>query len=293
MTRKRRPEHIVSVEREWPFGLDGTNADSDSLLFRPYRRVATKGAPTGTINHAVLQTDEPLPGKGRSRAELHPLLRTVARLFGSFCYTPGGMILFFPGFRSARFTPLDRDAAGAVQGQTAVIPDHFTLEGSFERWHMTSADGEHKRGFRTLPLEQGAVRWFGLSVSQSVPLEPIYRRCRWEFSCPDSDSKRRFQDIFASAEQAAPHVIEAPDARVDGGSWFWHFEVVVSRVENLDPAIRQVIVPRTPIGIVRSDLRRLLVRSHPVSLPGFSGTLIVMASRLSGDLADSIVLSHV
>ena len=52
---------ILVLTRTWPFGLYRIDSNEDSLLFRPYRQIATTGAPTGTLNYAVLQTDESLP----------------------------------------------------------------------------------------------------------------------------------------------------------------------------------------------------------------------------------------
>src|SRR5204863_4418394 len=125
----------------WEFGLYQRNPKGgDSLLFRSYRRLVETGAPTGRINYLFLHTGEPLPrvtAKGfrlrRLRDALSirrwraPILRSFPRLLGTLCYTPGRMILFFPGFPATYLGHYN------VQGKTAkpFAIDHFSLEPKF------------------------------------------------------------------------------------------------------------------------------------------------------------------
>jgi len=294
-------DDTLVLTRVWPFGLYKTDTNEDGLLFRPYRRIATTGGPTGTLNYAVIQTDEPLPKpieKGFWRERVYdrilpwrrgPIHRTIPRLLGSFCYT-GRMILFFPGFRGTYLTGFDKHDQRDNR-RTDFLTDHFSLEPNFDRWHVTSFRNEYVKGFRTIRLKPNLVFWFGMSVEANTEFEAICRVTSWTFQCPDSDSQRRFDDAFAASRDSQPHIIAAPDSRVDNGSWFWHFEVVLQLGEFASYPATPFHLPY-PFATIRSNVRELHVRSHPLRLPGFEGIIFITASRLSGSLSEPIILAH-
>jgi hypothetical protein len=291
---------------EWPFGRYAVNPDPKSLLFRPYRRLATSGAPTGTFSLMFLDAVEPLPhsaAKGFRLLRLwdtvaptrrHPVYHSEFKLLGSLCYTRGGMLLYFPGYRSTfitgytrQFTPTDhRDNFTA---------DHFSLEPNMQRWHISAEDETHLRGFGVMSLPDDVIFWFGMTVRTASEFEPIYRRSRWSFDYPDADSKRRLDDVVRARQDSVFNIIECPDATVDHGPSLWHFEFTVKRgaVESPDPT-PALHFPPEPLARINpsTPFPALPVRSHRIQLPTFDGAVFLSTTRISGTLSVPILLTH-
>jgi hypothetical protein len=294
----------LTLTMRWPFGRYAVNPDPESLLFRPYRRLATSGAPTGTFSLMFLNAAEPLPpsaAKGFRLLKLwdavsptrrHPIYQNEFKLLGSLCYTPGGMLLFFPGYRSTfitgytrQFTPTDR--------RDNFIVDHFSLEPNMQRWHISGHDGTHLRGFGVLSLPDDVLFWFAMTVQAASEFEPIYRRSRWTFHCPDTDSRRRHDDVLRAREDSVFNIIECPDATVDDGPSLWHFEFTVKRdaVESPYPTL-PLHFPPEPLARINPSTRLsgLPLRSHRIQLPTFNGSAFVSTTRISGTLSVPVLL---
>ncbi len=296
--------NVLSLTRTWPFGLYADNPSHESLLFAPFRRIAATGAPTGKLTYLFLNTGEPLPGaarKGHRLAKWYdrlsptrraPIFHTHIRFLGSIAHSPGGMVLYFPGFSGAYIHGIDSRSARPTERRDDFRTHHFSLEPTFNRWHITSLDGERVARLGVEPHGTDELFWFAMSIREVSDLESIYRRNRWLCEIPSTDGHRRFTDIASACDGAVFQIVECPDARVDAGPAFWHFEFTVRRSPVYDFPQPAMHLPRPPVATITSDVHRLAIRSHVVRLPGFAGGIVIVATRVSGTLSFPILLTH-
>ncbi len=307
---KRHHEHnFLEFTREWPFGLYAHNRSPESRLLSAYSRIASIGAPTGSINYLFLNAEEPLPReseKGFGLAQWwdevapwrrrRPYSRTLMRLLGVLCYTSGGMLLYFPGYRGTWISGYDR-ALNPADRRDPFEVDHFTLEADFQRWHITARDGQRVRRLSVDSFAPDLIFWFAMTVHRASEFEAIYRRNTWFFDCPGSDAKRRLEDIVESEHGVEFQVVERPDAartipcQAGDVSHLWHFQFLVKLGSANDLPAPRLILPSAPLASIEK-LTQIPVRRRAINLRGFNGSIVVDAARLSGNLSVPVLLTH-
>ena len=128
MTKHKMNTIVVTVK----FPEELTQGTSDSFfnpLARPLRRVLENGI-IGRITYTFYQ--EPVK----------PI-----RTFGSFCYTPGERLLFFPGIvnRRLRWNSEGKKKVEKFNLPNNTLIDHFSLEKELDKWHVTLLDEKAKK----------------------------------------------------------------------------------------------------------------------------------------------------
>ena len=263
-----------------------TQGTSDSFfnpLVRPLRRVLENGV-IGRITYVLYQ-------------ELNKPLRT----FGAFCYTPGERLLFFPGIvkRSLRWNSEGKQKIEKFNLPTDTLIDHFSLEKELDKWHITLLDinGEKKyplRKYKTRRYQDNSLFWFGLSVKSPYVLDPTPRESQFIFPSPETDSERRIQDIIKARDGAIFSLISLPDGLTLNVDEYLHFEVLVTKDKRGGIDLPQFInFPTTPPGLESSvEMEtQLTVRTHPVRLQGFPGSVFIVVAKHKGILSNEAVIT--
>lgn len=264
-------KYLVNVNLPFDFGLDADNTNPRSALFRPWRRLAETGNPTGKVNYIFVQ--------------FHGQVWTV----GSLCHSPRGLLLFFPGFEKGNVTTwMANEPASKTYKRFQV--DHFSLEKTLDRWHLTNARSEHIGSFKVSLEQQDLIHWFAVSVCQPSELEALCRRNRWAFPCPDTDSQRRMRDLVQSRDEAVDRLIIHEDPTITSGGSFLHFNFFVSKRAELDA------IPEIQPGPDRRAARisippPYLLTCHCTHIPGFTGTVAVCAMQIPGELSMPVVVT--
>jgi hypothetical protein len=123
--------------------------------------------------------------------------------------------------------------------------DHASLERDRQSWHATSpGSSQHLGRPTTLDLGNGAVLWFGLSVTSTSVLRPVLARTTITTSVPSSDARRR-AEVFRTARDGAQFPIlhlnnELPSPP---GESFLHFAIVVSPTGSPEYAGQELGAP--------------------------------------------------
>ncbi len=144
----------LRITQALPFGIEKEGREIHSALFEPWRRLAETGKPTGTANFMFLDGQEAMPIGCRTilRACWQTLTRAperayawrLVRVLGAVCHTPGGQLLYFPGFTGTSLTAYDHKGR-VLKDQNPFLVDHFTLESNFRTWHITPRDAARNR----------------------------------------------------------------------------------------------------------------------------------------------------
>jgi len=119
---------VVTVKFPEEF-TQGTNDSFFNPLARPLRNVLENGI-VGRVTYAFYkEPDKPI------------------RTFGSFCYTPGERLLFFPGIvnRRLRWNSEGKKKVEKFNLPNNTLIDHFSLEKELDKWHVTLLDEKAKK----------------------------------------------------------------------------------------------------------------------------------------------------
>jgi len=282
--------HTVSIT--WNSGGlgAGRSVNRISALVRPFRLLLDEGKPIGGINYLFYQSDK-------------------TRVLGALCFTPYRRLLFFPGITKRNPRWITEGATLRTIGQTNELIDHLTLDPDFNSWHVTmlGLDNSRKsvlRKYRTKEISESVTYWFGFSILSDNILEECPDEIRMGFSSSSKDADRRIKIAKSSLRNSVNHVFPLyTDASVTGSN-FIHFDFIIDRrnrncFSNHSPKRRTLfdsVPPATtaPTGppALRSPVPvplQLPVRSHPVTIPGFQGTIWVTMSMRTGELVQQAV----
>lgn len=263
---------IIELSFEFPFGADGENSSTDSCLFRLYSMLANSGKPVGTINYISYD-----PRDGRMF------------ILGSLCYSPRRHLLFFPGFSADLIETFNEHSDRPIISRYNFPIDHFTLEPSFTRWHITPNAPERRvKKLKVYHLSQKLIHWFSVSIRDEEKLEEAKRFNRLSFECPEIDAQRRLSELKEAIEGAIFQITRLHDECIPRRAGeFLHFDFWL----DLSPTGRNK--PQCPLRVPTSpnvvDLQMPLryevpVRLHRVRLKGFPGTVAMVASKHKGNL---------
>jgi len=219
------------------------------------------------------------------------IYRSLVRLLGTLCYTPRGMLLYFPGYRGTFVTGYDQ-VFNPVNRRDPFPVDHFSLEPGFNRWHITASDKSRVQNLSVKQLAENMVFWFSMSVQQASEFEAICRKNTWSFQCPDNDARRRGQEVVRACEGAVFQIVKSPGPLVSNGTNFWHIEFVVSRKPVTGFPAPPLHLPPKPLADIRLAAGQFPARSHVVRLQNFEGAVIISVTLLPGTLSVPILLTH-
>lgn len=283
--------HTVLIT--WNSGGLGTgrSVNRTSALVRPFRILLDEGRSIGRINYLFYQSDK-------------------TRVLGALCFTTPKRLLFFPGIAKRNPRWITEGATLRTIGQANELIDHLTLESDFNSWHVTMLGLDNSRRsvlrrYRTKEILEGVTYWFGLSILSDNILEECPNEIRMVFSSSSKDADRRIKIVKSSGENSVNHVFPLyTDASVTGSS-FIHFDFIVDRrhrncfsnysskqrtlFDSVPPATTAPTGPpalRSPVPVPI----QLPVRSHPVPIPGFQGTIWVTMSMRAGELVQQAVI---
>lgn len=121
------------------------------------------------------------------------------RWVGVFVQTESGRVLFFPGVADKMVGAESGSSSKGVRKNAPIAIDHLTLEANRASWHATSARSKTRiNGTSTIPLGDGRVLWFGMSVAECTSLQAAYETTLVTAEVHESDSRRR-TEVFAAA----------------------------------------------------------------------------------------------
>jgi hypothetical protein len=297
----------LDIKLNLKIGLEQKNFAYNSTLFRPWRRVVETGKPIGNINFMFLDTGEPKPQSAKKSVikqwwkvlkgfHHSKIYRHSVYILGSICYSPEGLLLYFPGFCGNYVTIYDKNQQ-PMKKYSSFFIDHFSLERGFSRWHITpskvSSDDTRIRNLKVTRLNANYIHWFGLSIQEASELESLCQENHFSFIGPSSDMHRRTDELTSSREGSQFHIIEANDARTANGPFFFHFDFIVKEGPGIIEVPKAAI--KAPIHSItegRSASYNVPVRVHPVKIPNFEGVLVVSATKFSGTLSDRVIISY-
>jgi hypothetical protein len=269
----------IEVALDIPFGAPGENTSKESCLFRAFTALVDDGRPIGRINYLFVQ--------GQSGSFN----------LGALCISSGGLLLFFPGFSLNHIEELHENSEPKGP-EAGVHVDHFSLEPGLERWHMTGNRGRiHKH--RVLKIDDGLIHWFSVSLATEELLEKTLRNNQLRFPVPANDAERRLSELVSSRDSSEFHHLLFPlnEEGWKGVSHFIHFDFYVD-TRSATPLLPFRPFPTLPplARVCKDPLQSpevgMHVRSHPVKIPTFPGTIMVCASRHPGRLKYPEVLVH-
>lgn len=153
------------------------------------------------------------------------------RWLGTFVYSAGDRLLFFPGYNFKPDKFLAYQGPGLNHDRNLPI-DHISLEKDQESWHCTSPKSKnHFGGPRTMDLGEGRVLWLGMSIGGPDVLRPVRKRTVIKAAVAASDATRR-TEIFQKAREAVSYPLIQPN-RTNGaptGPYFYHYSFIVGPV---------------------------------------------------------------
>lgn len=282
---------------EFGFGKRGVRSTSRSAaIMRPFSVFVEDGGRVGGVTPVFLDprvpVDETLHANSidppnMTNGQAFALREAPARVFGCFAHTPGGRLCFYPGLQSLDVIGT-RDNEGPRESQSMRI-HHFTLEHDRRSWHITGyvRDEEVKMPEirHTWRFDWG-VRWFAMTVPTAADFENLAQWYEVNMGAAPAVLRARAGQEFVRS-MAGSRLLAPGDARTEEGPYAWHFEIhVARRADDMSPANAPAILP----GAIATNYagRRVFRRAHPIPTPGFSGTVWLNASLVSGELAEMV-----
>jgi len=296
-TQKR----LQLVTISFKYGLPTFNPNEKSVIFKPFQRITEHGKETGYISHLFLNTcDKNRIDTGNEIDSISKLLMSEEfetkiplddiKVLGCICYTKGKKILFYPSFATTYLTKFKNRDRPELHMENINI-DHFSLEPSSEKWHITYPGG-HIKDLKTCKIENDLIYWFGMSINSEVKLEQVYRYNTFAYLCPLSDAERRIQDIESSLKYRDEHLITPPIGdKYNNKDFFYHFEFYVKIDSSIAP--KKLGISHLPssslLNIQMSETIQFI--SYEIDIPKFKGQLVLVATKITGKLTDNVILS--
>lgn len=196
-------------------GMDGVDSDPSNPLARALDRLLRTGQPIKKFTMCFLN----LPDSPGDSAGL--------RWLGSFVYSAGDRLIFFPGY----VDPPERLVGfrgGTMTFNEALAADHLSLERDRRTWHATSPHSErHFGGPKPLDLGDGLALWLGMSFADRDSLRAAKKTTEVRWTVPPSDARRR-ADVFRVAREGSAIPIVSPNPHpADVRPSFYHVSLIV------------------------------------------------------------------
>ncbi len=114
------------------------------------------------------------------------------------------------------------------------------------------------------------------------------------FSSPETDSERRMKDISKAREGAIFGILNLPNGMTLNKHEYLHFEVLVAKEKrdriDLPLFINFPITPPSLESPVEMETQ-MPVRTHPVRLQGFPGSVFIIVAKHKGILSNEAVIT--
>src|SRR6266487_6314261 len=267
----------VPLMYAFPFGQD-LGVNQDSALVRPFHKALHDGKPVGTINYIFYE-------EGKDYF-----------ILGSFVYSPGNKIIFFPGIIDTRLIRSVEEGEILSKGILHNV-DHLSLESSLRVYHMTlkqkKIDGSKFPRKNTHRVKDDIFLWFTMGVRNTSVLEKAPKtqeiKLKW---INYAELKRKFRFIDESRGNSNFNVTCVNEQPQD--DYYINFEFFVSASSHPKDAPSDVGIYHVGLSYnTESDLRpKIMTRLHSIDLRGFNGSLWIRVSKIIGKLReDAIFLS--
>lgn len=269
----------LKMDLKLPMGR-GTSTES-SCLMRPFLRLFRTGKPPGKINYIFYRH-----------------IDKSAYNLGSLCYSEGGRILFFPGFKAKDLLWfLNKKGDFKKFKLSDFFVDHFTLESDFKKMHLTllkknrTSGKQYPAEFKTLKIDKDIFFWFGLSIQYPSLLEPTAKTTSITLPTPSSDAKRRIQNVIDARKDAIFHILEQSNKKAFSTNEFIHFNFFICPDDTDIPKehVFQSLPTKEPIVSNFHSDEPIPYRQYHVALAGIDKKIAVTVSRHQGTLKNNIL----
>lgn len=207
-----QPMDTLKLTCTMPPGVPGTDTSPANPLARALRQLLRDGRPFNRVSSCFFNDE-----------------RGAVRWLGVFVHSAGDRVIFFPGLSmNADHIHGFRSEEEKWKMQPFAF-DHLSLESDMRTWHVTSTDSKDHLGRpTTLPLGEGRVLWFGMSVADSNALQIVNRETVITAEVPEGDGRRRM-DVLVKAREGMDFPMVSLNTEHPGppGIGFLHFSVFV------------------------------------------------------------------
>ena len=269
---------VLKLTCAMPVGAPGADASPDNPLARALRQLLRDGRPFNRISSCFFRDEQ-----------------GVARWLGVFVRSAGDRVIFFPGLA------MKADHVRGFRSEEerwTLQPfdfDHLSLESDLKSWHVTTTDSKDHLGKpTTLPVGEGRVLWFGMSVADSNALQIVRSETVTTAEVPEGDSRRRMDVLFKAREGMAFPMVslntEHPGAFSTG---FLHFSVFVGPTgfENYPgPEFGFPIGSPFLAAPLQDEISNLPLRSHRLVLSD-EIDIQITCTRLPGQLNTQVTFT--
>lgn len=284
------------------YGLATSNPNNKSVIFKPYDRIIERGKETGYISYLFLNTHTESSTFSENEVNnvdnilhseefLSKISAEYIKTLGCICYTKGKQILFYPAYTSNFFKVFtDRDKP--LKHEKNILIDHYTLEPSFENWHITYSKGHYRsKLLKTRRIDDNLINWFGISINSNVKFEQVFQNNAFAYTVQVSDAERRIQDIAASLEYKKEYLITAPI--IDDSSnkdSFYHFEFYVQVDSSILSKKPGIIALPNQENLQIPISGKMMYTDYEIDIPNCKGKLIIVATKVAGILKDEALI---
>jgi hypothetical protein len=260
-------EPYFPILYNFPIGT-GHSIKENSALVKPFRNILNEGKPAEKIVFVFYQEND-----------------NRYFVLGSFVNTIANRILFFPGLTFSRIihTPDGKD----LTNEELHTIDHFTLQKeNLTKWHVTSLEkrtqGIQYSQLKTKKVNDDAYLWFLMAIPDASKLEIMPKTQEYRLKGPNTDMKRRFQNMVESVEDKEFPVVLIN--YIPPSPNFLNFEVFVSnRKAELDPPKDVFIIPAPISKPTSKDRQNIGSRVHDFSL-NESISISIRVYKISGSI---------
>jgi len=203
--------------------------------------------------------------------------------FGTFVFSDGGRVIYFPGLRDHQLWTFAAGANGTIRQERFEV-DHCSLDSSRATWHVTEQGSRRHIGtFRTEALGEGRVLWFGMAIASPDVLRPALKETLAKAAVPLNDAERRIAVALQAREGVVFNTLLVDQDHAPTAPGFMHFSVIVGPVGFAPYRGTQLAFPfGSPyINPPLANLTGIFLRSHRLSLPPYFD-IEVVATTLPG-----------
>lgn len=260
----------LKLKYNFPVGK-GISTDSNSSLIRPFNNILNEGRKPGKITFVFL----------RDGLDYYVL--------GSFSFT-GKYLIFFPGLKDRRisnFGPKEYLSEG-----TTLNINHFTLEKSFAKWHVTT-DEKKENGIKfpnqkTKKIDENNWLWFVFKIAGSNKLERCPQEIRIQLFASLNEINRRLPIIIDSREEAIFQITELD--KKERRPFFWYVEFFASKSKLREDRPENMITVMKNNATKLIDFnKRSLTRIHQIFLKDFDGSIFIRVSKVRGEISKPLI----
>lgn len=261
----------------FPFG-QALGVDQDSALVRPFHKALHDKKPVGKINYVFYE-------EGKDYF-----------ILGSFVYSPGNKIIFFPGVIDTRLINSTIEGEILSKGILHNV-DHISLESSLRVYHWTlkqkKTDNSKYPKENTLPVKDDIFLWFSMGLRNTSVLEKAPKTQEIKLKGKDyAELKWKVRFIDESRGNSTFHVTCVNGQPEE--DYYINFELFVSPTSHPQDAPADIGIYHVGLAYnMKPDTRsEIMTRLHNIDLKGFSGSLWIRVSKIIGKLQqDAVFLS--